>query len=116
MPWRGSDSPTGPVGRPTAVRQRPSNMKLLVVRGPGSQRSKARVYHPSPETRGVSAAATPPLTLTPTPPRSVGRVLQAWSQALWSRPEPAGGINPGRRPARIHHCDIRATPTTEDHH
>ena len=77
MPWRCSASPTGPVVRSTAVRQRPSNMKLLVVRRPGRGALFARVYHPAPETRRCEG-----------PP--------------WARPgAPIGGTGvPGRTPLR----------------
>src|SRR6202020_69353 len=92
MPWRWSVLPTGPVVRSTAVRQRPSNMKLLVVRGPGqgSGAVKTEVYHPAPETRGPGGRRTRPLGPTPWPLRTAARVLHSWWQGISSRLGPAG--------------------------
>ena len=112
MPWRWSVSPTGPVVRSTAVRQRPSNMKLLVVRvrGQSSGAVTPRAYHPAPETRRSA----------PPPPghwrgRRPGRCrLRPW----WRRcPATVGGVDQSRAgPARIPDCDRNAPSSQEDPH
>src|SRR6202046_5735187 len=114
MPWRCSVSPTGPVVRSTAVRQRPSNMKLLVVRGPGQ--GSGAVRHEvtiRPRKPGApTARGERPLRPTPCPPWAAGRVREAWSTA----PSGRGESNRGRPLARSEQCDISATSTAEDLH
>ena len=102
MPWRWSVSPTGPVVRSTAVRQRPSNMKLLVVRGPGQGSGAVHTSLPSgprnpgPHRAGRHARWAGPRGLRWRPPRcrTPGHSLLA-----------GYGPNPERRPARTHQCE-----------
>ena len=87
MPWRWSVWPTGPVVRSTAVRQRPSNMKLLVVRGPRDRAPAllAKVYHPVPGGRR-SRSHRRDGRLTPWTAGTAGRVLLSWWQPCRGRP------------------------------
>ncbi len=93
MPWRCSVSPTGPVVRSTAVRQRPSNMKLLVVRGPGPGSGAVNKSLPSGPRNPVGhPPGDTPVGPAPCRPPAAGRVLQSWSQAFSTRRTGWGSI------------------------
>ena len=97
MPWRCSDRPTGPVVRSTASRQRPSNMELLVVRGPGDGTCGGCKSLPScPRTGGLplQGPATGPPGTPDRPDRDrAGRVPGPRDRPVASVSEMPGGAD-----------------------